>query len=98
VHQKELFFSSLNCREHLTFHAINRLSSKYDLDYCYKRVDEVRAQDSAHHTRAADNQPDQSDPRIGLADTWLAVVSRLLPADGGGVCLCAAHPSRCSGR
>jgi len=41
VHQKELFFSSLTSREHLVFHAINRLGGKYTKDQCMKRVDEV---------------------------------------------------------
>lgn len=41
VHQKEMFFSSLTAREHLVFHAINRLGGKYTKDQCLKRVDEV---------------------------------------------------------
>lgn len=36
-----MFFSSLTAREHLVFHAINRLGGKYTKDQCLKRVDEV---------------------------------------------------------
>jgi len=36
-----MFFSSLTAREHLVFHAINRLGGKHTKDECLKRVDEV---------------------------------------------------------
>ena len=41
VHQKELFFSHMTVREHLTFHAINRLSRVRTQAECLARVDKV---------------------------------------------------------
>ena len=41
VHQKELFFPHVTVREHLTFHAINRLSRIRTPDECKARVEAV---------------------------------------------------------
>ncbi len=41
VHQKELFFSHLTVREHLTFHAINRMSRVKTEEECEDRVRQV---------------------------------------------------------
>ena len=36
-----MFFSSLTSREHLTFHAIQRLGGKYSKDQCNARVNAI---------------------------------------------------------
>ena len=43
VHQKELFFHYLTVREHLVFHAINRMSRIRTPQQCAERVEKVRA-------------------------------------------------------
>jgi ABC-type multidrug transport system ATPase subunit len=53
VHQKELFFSHLTVREHLTFHAINRMSRTKPLDECHARVGAVL--EDVDLTRVADS-------------------------------------------
>lgn len=41
VHQKELFFHHLSVREHLVFHAVNRLSRIRSREQCEERVETV---------------------------------------------------------
>ena len=41
VHQKELLFSHLTVREHLTFHSVTRLSRLHTMDECLARVEAV---------------------------------------------------------
>ena len=54
VHQKELFFQHLTVREHLTFHAVNRLSCLKSIRECEERVSEVI--EEVDLTRVADNK------------------------------------------
>lgn len=54
VHQKELFFSHLSVREHLTFHAINRMARIKTREECEARVDEVMLE--VDLTRVAETQ------------------------------------------
>lgn len=54
VHQKELFFSRLTVREHLTFHAINRICCFMSKEECQERVEEVMRE--VDLTRVADTQ------------------------------------------
>lgn len=42
MHQKELFFHYLTVREHLIFHAINRMSRIRTPQQCAERVEKVR--------------------------------------------------------
>lgn len=41
VHQKELLFSHLTAREHLTFHSVTRLSREHTMEECLARVEAV---------------------------------------------------------
>ena len=54
VHQKELFFSHLSVREHLTFHAINRMARTKTREECEARVEGVLQE--VDLTRVAETQ------------------------------------------
>ena len=54
VYQKELFFPHVTVREHLTFHAINRLSRIRTPDECKARVD--RVMEEVNLTKVADQK------------------------------------------
>lgn len=62
VHQKELFFPHLTAREHLTFHAVTRLSREYSMDECLARVDTVMEEVDLSKV---------SDTRIGGGELYL---------------------------
>lgn len=54
VHQKEIFFSHLSVREHLTFHAINRMARTKTREECEARVEGVMQE--VDLTRVAETQ------------------------------------------
>lgn len=54
VHQRELFFSHLSVREHLTFHAVNRMACSKSRGDCALRVEEVMQE--VDLTRVAETQ------------------------------------------
>jgi hypothetical protein len=48
VPQTEMFMNHLTSREHLIFHAINRMSYEWTTDQCYMRVEEVSGSRSVY--------------------------------------------------
>lgn len=54
MHQRELFFSHLSVREHLTFHAVNRMACSKSRGDCALRVEEVMQE--VDLTRVAETQ------------------------------------------